>query len=421
MKVGEALEKDKESESNLDFDKIYMDAIQSVDRMEENISQNEAELKEHEEYIEEKKKEKKNQFNSTVILFVLLVVILACSYLGVNCYKPYKAYKTAVSYMEEGKYSSAADVFNTIKDYKDSAELLKDCKYEQAVTLYENQDYTQALILLGDIGDYKDSQKLIADLVGIRKDVLAVGLNHSVGLKSIGRVVAVGDNTYGQCDVEGWQDIVAVSAGKNHTVGITSQGRAVAVGDNRKGQCDVSAWDNLAAIQASNDFTIGLKTDGTLVTTGEILNINEYRQLKDVAEISCYNGYTVCLLKNGDVVYIGNGNAKTLSKLKGCTTVACGNGFAAGITAENNLVLYGRESDVTSIPNIKYVELSDDIFVVDGEHNVYSTITGFDGALIVALGENHSIALMSDGTVKAVGDNSMGQCDTQIWRDIALK
>jgi alpha-tubulin suppressor-like RCC1 family protein len=39
------------------------------------------------------------------------------------------------------------------------------------------------------------------------KDTIAAGYRHTVGLKSDGRVTAVGDNKYGQCDVSGWRGI----------------------------------------------------------------------------------------------------------------------------------------------------------------------------------------------------------------------
>ena len=40
-----------------------------------------------------------------------------------------------------------------------------------------------------------------------KKDTLAAGHRHTVGLKSDGTVTAVGDNEYGQCDVNGWHGI----------------------------------------------------------------------------------------------------------------------------------------------------------------------------------------------------------------------
>ena len=79
-------------------------------------------------------------------------------------------------------------------------------------------------------------------------DTISAGRRHTVSLKSDGTVTAVGDNNYGQCDVSGWHDIVAVAAGNvhmatntgnAHTLGLKSDGTVVAVGWNKHGQCDV--------------------------------------------------------------------------------------------------------------------------------------------------------------------------------------
>jgi len=48
------------------------------------------------------------------------------------------------------------------------------------------------------------------------KDTIDAGRRHTVGLQSDGTVRAVGDNKYGQCDVRGWRDMVAVAAGNVH-------------------------------------------------------------------------------------------------------------------------------------------------------------------------------------------------------------
>lgn len=66
-----------------------------------------------------------------------------------------------------------------------------------------------------------------------------------MGLKSNGTVVAVGTNNFGQCNVGGWTDIVAVSAGFSHTVGLKSDGTVVVVGGNEDGQCIVRRWTDI--------------------------------------------------------------------------------------------------------------------------------------------------------------------------------
>jgi alpha-tubulin suppressor-like RCC1 family protein len=94
------------------------------------------------------------------------------------------------------------------------------------------------------------------------KDTIAAGRRHTVGLKSDGTVTAVGDNNYGQCDVSGWCDIVAVAAGNvhmatntgnAHTIGLKSDGTVAAVGNNRYGQCNVSGWRDIVAVAAGDN------------------------------------------------------------------------------------------------------------------------------------------------------------------------
>ena len=101
---------------------------------------------------------------------------------------------------------------------------------------------------------------------------VAAGYNYSVGLRRDGTVVASGQNDYGEGDVDGWTDIVAVTAGgepfTNHTVGLRSDGTVVATGKNKYGQCDVSGWRNIVAISAGIWQTAGLRADGTVLLAG---------------------------------------------------------------------------------------------------------------------------------------------------------
>ena len=43
---------------------------------------------------------------------------------------------------------------------------------------------------------------------------------HTVGLRNDGTLVPVGEKLIGQCDVNGWTDVVQVAAGMGHTVGL---------------------------------------------------------------------------------------------------------------------------------------------------------------------------------------------------------
>src|SRR4030042_1037842 len=53
---------------------------------------------------------------------------------------------------------------------------------------------------------------------------LAAGSDHTVGLKSDKTVVAVGDNSFLQCNVDNWKNIIYMDAGGAHTVALKSDG-----------------------------------------------------------------------------------------------------------------------------------------------------------------------------------------------------
>ena len=61
-------------------------------------------------------------------------------------------------------------------------------------------------------------------------------------------MLAVGRNAERQCDVGAWSEMVALGCGDWHSVGIRSDGRALAVGNNRWGQCKVSGWQGVANV-----------------------------------------------------------------------------------------------------------------------------------------------------------------------------
>ena len=103
------------------------------------------------------------------------------------------------------------------------------------------------------------------------QNMISAGSPYTVGLQVDGTVVAVGYNKYGQCNVNGWRDIVAISAVFGYTVGLKADGTVVAVGRNKYGQCDVSDWKDIVAISAGGIHTVGLKADGTVVAVGNNL------------------------------------------------------------------------------------------------------------------------------------------------------
>ncbi|MBQ8381641.1 MAG: hypothetical protein IJX47_00370 [Clostridia bacterium] len=101
-------------------------------------------------------------------------------------------------------------------------------------------------------------------------DIVAISASyyHLLGLKSDGTVVAVGSNVYGQCDTAALRDAVAISAGDNHSLILHADGTVTALGYNIAGICDTKDWTDIVAISAGSLHSIGLKADGTVVVKG---------------------------------------------------------------------------------------------------------------------------------------------------------
>ena len=261
--------------------------------------------------------------------------------------------------------------------------------------------------------------------------------NHTVGLQVDGTVVAVGNNDYGQCNVSGWRDIVAVNTGEKHTVGLKADGTVVALGDNRIGKCDVSDWQDIVAISASNYHTVGLKADGTVVAVGSNENGQcEVSGWKDIVAISAGGSHTVGLKADGTVVAVGNnGDGRCeVSGWRDIVAVSAGYFHTIGLKADGTVVAVGNNEvgkcevsgwrDIVAIGAgyAHTIGLKSDGTVVAAGSNVggQCDVSSWTDIVAISAGDYHTVGLKADGTVVAVGSNRNGQCDVSGWRDIRL-
>jgi hypothetical protein len=133
--------------------------------------------------------------------------------------------------------------------------------------------------------------------------MVAAGYDHTVGLKDDGTVVATGDNSYGQCDVDSWTGIVQVAAGAYHTVGLKDDGTVVATGDGTFGRCNVGGWTGIVQVAAGGYHTVGVKSDGTVVAVGREsagqINVGGWT---DIVQVAAGEYHTVGLKDDGTVV-----------------------------------------------------------------------------------------------------------------------
>jgi hypothetical protein len=279
-----------------------------------------------------------------------------------------------------------------------------------------------------------DNYSITANFERKNIPMVAGGCWHTLGLKSDGTVIAVGYNSYGQCDVGSWTDIIQVDGGGEHTVGLKADGTVVAVGYNGYGQCNVGDWAGIIQVVAGRQHTVGLKSDGTVVATG----LNEYGQCNvgdwtDIIRVAAgaNSWHTVGLRSDGTVVSVGGNwdGECDVGDWAGIIQIAAGGHHTVGLKSDGTVVALGRndygECNVGSWTDIVQIAagcqltvgLKSDGTVVTAGWNGYGqrTVGDWSGIIQVAAGMIHTIGLRSDGSVVAAGDNASGQCNVGDW------
>ena len=324
-------------------------------------------------------------------------------------------YRAAEKLYQADQLEDALALYQQVSGYKDAddqaAAIQQELTYRAAEAQYQAMAWESAQALYAQIPGYRDANSKAQSCIDKMKlfqtyqqhyaesyeGSVAAGSGHTVGLKRDGTVVAVGFCTFGQCDVSGWTDIVAVAAGDYHTVGLKRDGSVVAVGSNDDGQRDVSGWTDIMAVAAGDSHTVGLKRDGSVVAVGD----NEYGQCtvsgwSDIVAVAAGGYHTVGLKRDGTVVTVGS-NYNGQCNVNGWTdivAVAAGGSHTVGLKRDGSVVAVG--------------------------YNKYSQcdVSGWTDIVAIAAGKYHTVGLKRDGSVVAVGKNDEGQCNVSGWTDI---
>lgn len=240
---------------------------------------------------------------------------------------------------------------------------------------------------------------------------VSAGSFHTAALKSIGTVWVWGNNTNGQLgdgtntdsttpvQVSNLSDAIAIACGYWHTVALKSDGTVWTWGNNTYGQLgdgtnddsntpvQVSNISDVVAIACGDWHTIAMKSDGTVWAWGN----NFYGQLGDETKT---NSTTPVQVRNSDS-----------SVLSDVIAIACGYWHSIALKQDGSVWTwgnntYGQLGDATNVDKTTPVEVSSLSNDVDVNVDMVKPIAG---------GHWHSIALKSDGTVWAWGNNTYGQ------------
>jgi alpha-tubulin suppressor-like RCC1 family protein len=245
----------------------------------------------------------------------------------------------------------------------------------------------------GQLGDGKFvAEQTIPVRVAFLTNVvdIAAGTNHGVAVKSDGSVWSWGLTDWRQPNpdrlplrVIGLSDIVAVAAGYNFSLALRDDGRVFAWGDGSSGQLgdgsqafraspvQVSGLTAIRSIAAGIASSFAIKSNGALVAWGA-----------------------------GPLGVGGPGNRLTPVPVPGLSNIeqvsVAGHGLAR--TTAGAVWFWGHNP---------YGQAGDGTF--SGVHSTPVQVPGLQMITGIAVGDSHSLAFQSDGTVWAWGSGSRGQ------------
>lgn len=332
-------------------------------------------------------------------------------------------YDAALALMQEGKYNEAIAVFKALSDHRDSVSKIKECEdailaekyeapYQNAIALMNAKKYTEAISAFEKLDGYKDSAKRITEcqnLIQQQKEAeLASQYNSAKKLMDQGKTAKA-----------------AIAFGK---LGNYKDSKSLSK----------SLWDKVAVretISAGYQHTVGLKEDGTMVAVGS--NYEGERNVsswKNIIAISAGSNHTVGLKIDGTVVAVGwnKFGQCNVSGWKNIVAITAGGCHTVGLKADGTVVAVGDnkygQCNVSSWKNIvaiaagycHTVGLKADGTVVGVGWKSYGqcNVSGWKNIVAIAAGSYHTIGLKADGTVVAVGDNDVGQCNVSGWKNI---
>jgi uncharacterized repeat protein (TIGR02543 family) len=237
---------------------------------------------------------------------------------------------------------------------------------------------------------------------------LSASLGHTLAIKNDGTVWAWGSNQYGELgnttnngsnkanpaptQVGGLSSIVAVASGSNHSLALKNDGTVWAWGSNQYGQlgnnstnsanptpAPIAGLTGIVAIASSYNHCLALKNDGTVWAWG----YNYYGQLGN---------------STNNLTANPNPNPTQIAGLTGVVAIATGSQHSFAVTSDGYVQAWGNN--------------------VDGQlgspasntaNPAPAPINGLSFITAIASGQNHGLAVKSDGTVWAWGYNNDGE------------
>ena len=343
---------------------------------------------------------------------------------------------------DEDTFKEIANLFETIREYKDAVALVQQC-FEKAEAARKDTillagkakingknckfiaNYEAAIQLLQSIPGWKDADEIVSNCRKRIEELAAkeeanrlerehleeMARNHAKRQKTIKRIVVVTLLTVTAAVIL-WLTVISPFVRYSKAVSLMETGDKAGaavvfgeLGDYKDSKAQHAAlWKEVAplnavreTISAGNAHTVGLKKDGTVVAVGSTYggkcNVSGWT---NIVAVSVGDDHTVGLKRDGTVVAVGRtySGRSNVSDWTSIVAVSAGNPHTVGLKVDGTVVAVGDNDD-------NQCDVSD-----------------WTDIVAVSAGGDHTVGLKKDGTVVAVGDNDDNQCDVSDWTDI---
>ena len=124
----------------------------------------------------------------------------------------------------------------------------------------------QGVLTISDKVKNASNQSPYPTFYDIKK--MAMSETHIAMLKNDGTVGYMRFSDGATENITGWNNIIDVGAGKGFIIGLDISGKVMGIGENSHGECEVGEWTDIVKIQVAGRRAIGLSIDGKLYMSG---------------------------------------------------------------------------------------------------------------------------------------------------------
>lgn len=302
------------------------------------------------------------------------------------------------------------------------------------------------------------SPQLMPNLAGVT--ALSSACRHKLALLSNGTVMAWGENANGQLGlgystpygvgvdtptlIPGLAGVTAVSAGSYFSLALLADGTVRSWGNNSKAQLGlgsnvpvgystaqpVPGLAGVLAVSAGGEHALALLSDGSVRSWGwetygqtglgrsaHLMTPHSIPGIAGVSTLAAGNQHSLAVLTNGSVMAwgqnfngqlgLGSSGAGTsqptpqlLAGLAGAAAVAAGAGHSLALLTSGAVATCGSNT---------VGQLGLGTSGAGTDQSTFQVVPGLAGVVAVSTAQDHSLALMTGGTVAAWGRNTNGQ------------